>query len=292
MSKESDLSAQAAAELPDDPFDVPPRDAAAAMVDAENRLVVNLDGYEGPLDLLLDMARTQKVDLSQISILALVEQYLVFINAARRLKLELAADYLVMAAWLAYLKSRLLLPREEGEAEASAEELAARLQMQLKRLEAMREAGARLMARDQVGRDVFLRGMPEPIDLVRHATYDCTLYELLKSYGDLRQRSQHRVYEPRRRPVLSLDEALTRLSRMLGMTLNWADILSFLPDSSDGEYRRSALASTFLASLELARTGRAELQQWEAFGPMYLRQGQAGGALDATKNEDDDDRSA
>ncbi|MCA3566697.1 ScpA family protein [Bradyrhizobium sp.] len=233
-------------------------------------LVVNLDVWEGPLDLLLHLARHQRVDLAKISILALVEQYLEFIGRARKLKLELAADYLVMAAWLAYLKSCLLLPKEQQE-EPSAEELALRLQMQLQRLDAMREAGARLMAREQLGRDVFPRGAPEGLRVVRQAAWDCTLYELLRAYGDIRGRAVHSVYAVNRRPVLALDDALQRLEHLLGTTLDWTELQRFLPETEDGEYRRSALASTFLAALELARLGKADLVQTEAFGPLHLR---------------------
>jgi segregation and condensation protein A len=248
-----------------DPFDAPVR----AEPD-EARLTLALDGWEGPLDLLLELARNQKVDLAKISILALVEQYLAFIADARKLRLELAADYLVMAAWLAYLKSCLLLPKEAQE-EPSAEELALRLQMQLQRLDAMRDAGARLMARDLLGRDVFLRGAPEGLRVVRSSAFDCTLYELLKAYGQIRGRGEHRVYEVRRRPVLALDEAIHRLERLLGIAIEWTELSRFLPESADPEYRRSALASTFLAALELAKQGRADLAQGEAFGPLHLR---------------------
>ena len=181
-----------------------------------------------------------------------------------------AADYLVMAAWLAYLKSCLLLPKEAQE-EPSADELALRLQMQLQRLDAMREAGARLMARDQFGRDTFPRGAPEGLRIVRASAYDCTLYELLRAYGELRGRSEHRTYEVRRRPIVALDEALHRLEAMLGVALDWTDLARFLPETEDESHRRSALASTFVAALELARLGRADLSQPEAFGPLRVR---------------------
>ena len=253
------------ADSPDDLFEAPVRAAPD-----EDVLTIAFDGWEGPLDLLLQLARTQKVDLARISILALVDQYLAYIARARRVRLELAADYLVMAAWLAYLKSCLLLPKEAQE-EPSAEDLALRLQMQLQRLEAMREAGARLMARDRLGRDVWPRGAPEGLHVVRAATWDCSLYELLKAYGDIRARGEHRVYAIARRPVMALDAALERLERLLGTRLDWTELSQFLPDSEDGDYRRSALASTFLAALELARQGRADLIQTEAFGPLHLR---------------------
>ena len=248
-----------------DPFEAPVR-----AVPDDEVLNLALDGWEGPLDLLLQLARHQRVDLAKISILALVEQYLEFIARARKVRLELAADYLVMAAWLAYLKSCLLLPKEAQE-EPSAEELALRLQMQLQRLDAMREAGARLMARDQLGRDTYPRGAPEGLRVVRAAAYDCSLYELLKAYGDIRGRAEHRVYAVKRRPIFALEDALHRLESMLGVALDWTELASFLPESEDASYRRSALASTFVAALELTRLGRTDLSQAEAFGPLHLR---------------------
>ncbi|MFC3051307.1 segregation and condensation protein A [Kordiimonas pumila] len=237
-----------------------------------DQLVLHMDGFEGPLDVLLTLARAQKVDLSQISILELVEQFLEFVTAARKLKLELAADYLVMAAWLAYLKSRLLLPKEDDDEEPSAEELAFRLQLRLQRLEAMREAGARLMARDRLGRDVFRRGRPEGLKLLKLGCYDVTFYELLKAYGDNRQR--HSVTELRieRRPIYALEDAIERLSGLIGDAFTWAQLSTFLPTNlKDKRLRRSALASMFAASLELARQGQADLRQMETFGPIYLR---------------------
>ncbi len=236
----------------------------------EDVLTLELDGWEGPLDLLLTLARNQRVDLAKISILALVEQYLEFVNRARKLKLELAADYLVMAAWLAYLKSGLLLPKEAQE-EPSAEELALLLQLRLQRLDAMREAGARLIARDRLGRDTFPRGAPEGLKVVRQAAFDVTLYELLKAYGDLRGRQERPIYAIARRPVFSLDEALERLERLVGATLDWTELMRFLPETDDPDYRRSALASTFVAALELAKLGKATLVQTEAFGALHLK---------------------
>jgi segregation and condensation protein A len=258
-----------------DPFDSagPDRLAASLATDADG-FVVSLEGYEGPLDILLNLARTQRVDLAHISILTLVEQYLAFIAQARTLRLELAADYLVMAAWLAYLKSRLLLPKDDRpEDEPSAEELAARLQAQLLRLDAMREAGTRLMARDRLGRDVFARGKPEGLLLVRHGVFDVTLYELLKAYAAIAAREAVTAYTPQRRAVFSLDEAIARLERLIGLALDWTELLRFLPDAGEAGAadRRSALASTFVASLEMARLGRADLQQVEPFGPLLLR---------------------
>lgn len=250
-------------------------DASAASAD---ELVLKMDGFEGPLDVLLTLARAQKVDLAQISILELVEQFLKFVSAARRLKLELAADYLVMAAWLAYLKSRLLLPKEEDDEEPSAEELAFRLQLRLQRLEAMREAGARLMGRNRMGRDTFRRGSPEGLKLLKRGSYDVTLYELLKSYGDSRQRHSITELKIERRPVYALEDALERLSGLIGDAFSWSQLGAFLPENlQDSRLRRSALASMFAASLELARQGQAEIRQMETFGPIYLRHKEDGG---------------
>lgn len=237
-----------------------------------DQLVLQIEGFEGPLDVLLTLARAQKVDLAQISILQLVEQFLEFVSAARRLKLELAADYLVMAAWLAYLKSRLLLPKEDDEEEPSAEELAFRLQLRLQRLEAMRDAGARIMARNRLARDVFRRGRPEGLKLLKKGCYDVTLYELLKAYGDNRQRTSITEIRIERRPVFSLEDALERLSGLIGDTFTWAQLSTFLPSNlQDKRLRKSALASMFAATLELARQGQADVRQMETFGPIYLR---------------------
>jgi segregation and condensation protein A len=233
-------------------------------------LTLALDGWEGPLDLLLMLARSQKVDLREISILALVEQYLAFIEDAKALRLEIAADYLVMAAWLAYLKSCLLLPRE-AQPDPDPEELALRLQLRLQRLDAMREAGARLMARDRIGRDVFLRGAPEGLRLVRKAAWQDDLYDLIAAYGAVQARSQPVIHMIQRRPVLTLEHALERIEKMLGLSLEWFKLEDFLPQSPDPAYRRSALASSFVASLELARLGKAELEQDEIFGPLMVR---------------------
>lgn len=234
------------------------------------RLTLDIDGWEGPLDLLLSMARTQKVDLREISILELVEQYLRFIAEAKALKLEIAADYLVMAAWLAYLKSCLLLPREE-EADPSPEELALRLQLRLERLHAMREAGARLLGRDRIGRDIFLRGNPEGIHVVRKTQWKAEIFDLISAYGALRARSEPAVHVVAHRPVMSLDDAIDRLERMLGTALDWTSLESFLPDSQDAGYRRSALASSFLAALELARQGKLSLHQEADFDDLMVR---------------------
>jgi segregation and condensation protein A len=235
-------------------------------------LVVDLDGYEGPIELLLRLAREQKVDLTKISILELADQYLAFIAEARRLSLEIAADYLVMAAWLAYLKSRLLLPEPQPEDEPSASELAAALAFQLQRLEAMQQAGVRLMARPQLGRDVLARGAPEGLALVSRVQYDATLYDLLKAYGDIRRRRQGGVLEIRPAELFSMDDVLARLGRLLGKVPEWRSLMSFLPPNlREGLVGRSAVAATFAASLELARSGRFEMRQDVPFGPIYLR---------------------
>lgn len=233
-------------------------------------LVIDIDGWEGPLDLLLTLARNQKVDLAQISILDLVEQYLHFIESARSLKLELAADYLVMAAWLAYLKSALLLPKDPA-MDPSPEELALRLQLRLERLNAMREAGARLMARDRIGRDIFLRGAPEGLRTVRARTWECSYFELVTAYGQVQARTRPALHMVRKRAVVTLEEALERVSLMIGMAVDWTAIEAFLPPAADGALRKSALASSFLAMLELAKRGRLDLQQDENFAPLLVR---------------------
>ncbi len=251
--------------LGDENWDEPPRRAAG-----EDVFTVSVESWEGPLDVLLALARTQKVDLREISILALVEQYLRFVDEARALRLELAADYLVMAAWLAYLKSALLLPREE-QPDPSPEELALRLHLRLQRLEAMREAGARLLARDRVGRDVFVRPAPEGLHRPRAIRWQASLYDLIQAYGQVKARTAPRVHIVARRPVMTLDEALARVSRLVGAQLEWHALESFLPETADPQLRRSALASSFVACLELARLGRVELQQDAMFAPLFLR---------------------
>jgi len=233
-------------------------------------LTLDLDGWEGPLDLLLTLARSQKVDLKAISVLALVEQYLRFITEARSLKLEIAADYLVMAAWLAYLKSALLLPRTLEET-PDPEDLALRLQLRLERLNAMREAGARLVARDRLGRDVFPRAAPEGLKTVRHARWDAEIYDLIAAYGRISARTRPVMHVVAARDVMTLEEAIERVARLVGSRIDWATIESFLPEEASGSYRRSALASSFVAALELARQGRVELRQKSAFAPLYLK---------------------
>jgi segregation and condensation protein A len=251
--------------LGDDDWDEPHRGQRDEAI-----LTVSVESWEGPLDLLLALARTQKVDLREISILALVEQYLGFIAQVRALRLELAADYLVMAAWLAYLKSGLLLPRE-AQPDPSPEELALRLHLRLQRLEAMREAGARLLARDRIGRDVFPRGTPEGLHRPPSAVWQVSLFELIQAYGLIKARSAPRVHVVAHRAVMTLDAAIERVSRLIGARIDWADLRSFLPDDADPQLRRSALASSFVAALELARQGRVELRQERTFAPLYLR---------------------
>ena len=241
-------------------------------VSEEERLIVDIDGFEGPLDVLLTLSRTQKVDLKQISILDLVKQYLEFVQQARELRLELAADYLVMAAWLAYLKSRLLLPEEENEDELSAEELAARLTYQLQRLGAIRDRAAELMSRNQMGRDMFARGAPEPVIVTRHHTYELSLYDLLKAYSEQKTRGAAADIRIHKRAVYTLDKAIERLSEMLGLAIDWTDLEQFMPsDIVDPQIIRSAKASMFTASLELAKNGKADIIQKQLFGPLFIR---------------------
>ena len=237
---------------------------------SEAALYLELDGWEGPLDLLLDLARRQKVDLKQISILALVDQYIAYIERAEALRLEIAADYLVMAAWLAYLKSAMLLPKDEQE-DPSPEELALRLQLRLQRLGAMREAAARLLARDRIGRDVFLRGAPEGLRVDRKNTWQCDWYSLVSAYAVVKARSEPVVHMVRDRMVMTLDSAIDRVSAMLGVKLVWMELRDFLPVGADPRLTRSALASSFVAALELARLGKAEIRQEDVFGPLHLR---------------------
>jgi segregation and condensation protein A len=240
----------------------------------EDRLVLDLDGFEGPIDLLLELSRQQKVDLTRISILELADQYLAFISRAHALRLEIAADYLVMAAWLAYLKSRLLLPRTEDDAgeEPSGEEMAAALAFQLRRLEGIRDVGARLMARPRLGVDVFARGAPEGITVISHKLYDVSLYELLTAYARQQRRAEGGVLRIDPVTLYTIDEAMDRLAEMLGRIPDWQTLGSFLPpELREGLGMRSAIASTLAASLELARTGQLELRQGTTFGPIYVR---------------------
>ena len=247
----------------DEEFELP-------VVRQSDELTLALDGWEGPLDLLLNLARAQKVDLAQISILQLVEQYLTYLEQARALKLEIAADYLVMAAWLAYLKSCLLLPKDP-EQDPSPEEIALRLQMRLQRLDAMREAGARLLGRDRIGRDVFLRGNPEGLRLVRRAAWQVRDFDLFAAYGGVRARTAPAMHVVHARAVMTLEEAIERVERMIGTALDWTRLEAFLPSTQDPQFRKSALASSFVATLELARRGRLDIAQEEAFAPISVR---------------------
>jgi segregation and condensation protein A len=252
----------------EDAFTLDIVDSGAGADDAH--LHVDVGSWEGPLDLLLALARAQKVDLREISILALVEQYLDFIANAKALKLEIAADYLVMAAWLAYLKSCLLLPREPH-VDPSPEELALRLQLRLERLNAMREAGARLMARDRLGRDVFDHGAPHGLRVIRKARWEAGIFDLIQAYGQVKARNQPVLHVVHKRHVMTLDEAIERVARLVGQAIDWMSIERFLPETDDPVFRRSALASSFVATLELARQGRIHLQQTEAFAPLMVR---------------------
>ena len=240
---------------------------------AAEALIVDVDGYEGPLDVLLMLSRTQKVDLRQISILALAEQYLAFVERARVLRIELAADYLVMAAWLAFLKSRLLLPPDPSEEGPSGEDLAAHLAFQLQRLEAMREVSAKLMARDQRGRDFFVRGISEDVTAVRKVTYTATLLDLMQAYARVRTKDEFRPYALDRAKLMTMEQALDRLRHLIGFAGEWTDIMSYLPDgwSGDPAMRRSATASTFAASLELVKEGKINIRQSGTFAPIQVK---------------------
>lgn len=249
------------------------RPIAAAELDPTEMLIVDLEGFEGPLDVLLTLARNQKVDLTKISILKLAEQYLDFINRAHRMELDLAADYLVMASWLAYLKSRLLLPPPEVEEGPSGAEMAARLAFQLLRLEGMRKASVALFGRQRLGLHVFQRGAPEGIRVVKTSQYQGTLYDLLKSYSDQQLKGHETKWEPKRLPIMSIEIARRRLEQMLGMMFDWGRIDAYLPvEEMSGELRRSVLASTLSAALVLAKDGQIELRQSGAYQPLFMRQ--------------------
>lgn len=272
MTEEAALAAPLAGDDWDDmPLDIPP-DAREGEPDT---LTLAIDGWEGPLHLLLDLARRQKVDLLKISILALVDQYLEFVERAGAQRLELAADYLVMAAWLAWLKSLLLLPRDP-EVQPSPEELALRLQLRLQRLGAMREAGARLMARDRLGRDVFPRGAPEGLRVDRQVRWHCDLFALMQAYGAVQHRNRPVVHMVRARPVMTLEAAIARVEALIGAAIDWTELRLFLPPQEPGadpRLARSALASSFVAALELAKQGKVEIAQAETFAPLMLRRG-------------------
>lgn len=253
-------------------------------VTGDPELVVDVAGFEGPLDLLLHLARNQKVDLARISILALAEQYLAFVEKVRALRLELAADYLVMAAWLAFLKSKLLIPKQPGEEGESGEEMAAVLQFRLRRLEAMRDAAARLVNRNRLGRDVFQRGIPEMVIVEKRNEYSATLYDLLTAYAGQRQRQAISNVRIAKRGVWSLKEARTILARLIGTSAEWTALDSFLIEylASPAE-KRTAMASSFAATLELVREGSMEMRQDEVFAPLYLRGRQRAKAVEVVQ---------
>lgn len=247
-------------------------DGGAERASDEPAFLVDVDGFEGPLDLLLELARRQKVDLAKISILALAEQYLAFVDAARRVRLELAADYLVMAAWLAFLKSRLLLPEPPKGDEPSAAELAGALAERLRRLEAIRLAAEKLTHRAQLGRDMFLRGAPDGVDIVGRPTFQATLYDLLSAYARQRQKAARSRVTLRQRAVWSLAEAREALERLMGLALEWTVLDDFLVQYClDRQTARTVRASAFSASLELVREGRLDLRQDRPFSPIWLR---------------------
>lgn len=240
---------------------------------AEEVLVVDVSGFEGPLDLLLTLSRTQKVDLLQVSVLELADQYLAFVEKARTLRIELAADYLVMAAWLAFLKSRLLLPPDPEAEGPSAEDMAAHLAFQLERLQAMREAAARLMARDRLGQDRFPRGAPETVTRARQVAWQAGLIDLMRAYARLRTRDEFRPFAFDRRDIFTMEQALDRLRGMIGYAGDWTGLAAFLPEGWDVDpaRRRSATAATFAATLELARQGKVEISQSGSFAPISIR---------------------
>lgn len=240
---------------------------------AAEALIVDVDGFEGPLDVLLTLSRSQKVDLRKISVLHLAQQYLAFVEKAKQLRLELAADYLVMAAWLAFLKSRLLLPPDPTEDGPSGEELAAHLAFQLERLQGMRDAAARLMARDQMGRDFFARGVPETVERIKKVSYTATLLDLMQAYARIRTRDEFRPFVMDRDSVYTMEEALGRMRGLIGFAGEWTDINTWLPEGwgDDPVKRRSATAATFAASLELVKEGKAEIRQDETFAPVQVR---------------------
>ncbi|MBT9383375.1 segregation/condensation protein A [Pseudooceanicola sp. CBS1P-1] len=240
---------------------------------AAEALIVDVEGFEGPLDLLLTLSRTQKVDLRKISVFRLAEQYLAFVERAKTLRIELAADYLVMAAWLAFLKSRLLLPPDPEEEGPSGEELAAHLAFQLERLQAMRDAAARLMARDQRGRDFFVRGHPETVTRVRRVAYSANLLDLMQAYARLRTRDEFRPFVMDRDNVFTMEQALDHMRGMIGFAGTWTDLASYMPPgwAEDPMRRRSVTAATFAASLELAKQGQVEIRQSDTFAPIQLR---------------------
>jgi segregation and condensation protein A len=259
-------------------------DMAAERATDEPALIVDVEGFEGPLDLLLTLARQQKVDLAKISILALADQYLAFIEEARKLRLELAADYLVMAAWLAYLKSRLLIPDTAAPEGMSAADMANALAWRLKRLEAIRDTAARLFGRAQLGRDVFSRGDPEPIEAIKRPKWSATLYDLLSAYAQERQKQALSRVRLAKRTVWSLQEAREALERMVGVTTEWSRLDEYLISYLvTPEMRATVFASSLAATLEMVREGHIELHQQGAFAPIYLRK-RAGDAPNGAPN--------
>ena len=242
---------------------------------AAESLVIDVEGFEGPLDVLLTLARTQKVDMRKISILQLARQYLAFVEAAKRIRLELAADYLVMAAWLAFIKSRLLLPQDASAGGPSGEELAAHLAFQLERLEAMRRSAAQLMARDQLGRDFFVRGIPENLTLKKSYVYEATVLDLMQAYARLRTKENFKpLHIEERDKIFTMEQALERMKSLIGHAIEWGTLEQFMPDGwlSDPKRRRSVKASTFAAMLELVKLGKLDLRQSDAFSPIEIRQ--------------------
>lgn len=240
---------------------------------AAEALIVEVEGYEGPLDLLLSLSRSQKVDLRRIPVLQLAEQYLLFVNKAKALRIELAADYLVMAAWLAYLKSRLLLPPDPSEEGPSAEDLAAHLAFQLERLQAMREAAAQLMARDQKGRDFFVRGLPEEVVRARKVVWTASLIDLMRAYARVRTRDEFRPFVMDRHDIFTMEQALDRMRGLIGFAGDWSDLETWLPEGWDGlpMRRRSSVAAHFAAMLELAKRGQIRIRQGDTFAPIQIR---------------------
>jgi segregation and condensation protein A len=251
-------------------------DVASDGASDEPALVVDVEGFEGPLDLLLVLARQQKVDLAKISILALANQYLAFIEEARKLRLELAADYLVMAAWLAYLKSRLLLPEANTPEGQSAEDMATALALRLKRLEAIRAVADQLFGRAQLDRDVFRRGQPEPIAHIKRPQWTATLYDLLSAYAQQRQQSALGRVRLAQRTVWSLAEAREALERLIGRTSDWSRLDEYLITFVvEPALVPTVFASSFASTLELVREGLMEVQQTAAFAPIYVRKRQS-----------------
>ena len=253
-----------------------PNDWTQAVTPAERQaaeaLIVDVEGFEGPLDLLLTLSRSQKVDLRRISVLQLAEQYLAFVAEAQALRIELAADYLVMAAWLAYLKSRLLLPPDPEAEGPSAEDLAAHLAFQLERLQAMREAAAQLMARDRLGRDRFVRGQTEILGSRKVIRWEATLLDLMRGYARIRTRDEFRPYAMDRDNVFTMEQALDRMRGLLGYAGAWTELMSFIPEEwSTPQRRRTAAAAHFAAALEMAKLGLIELRQSETFAPIEIK---------------------